>query len=260
MPKRPLFDRFPVPMIELVDVWLRHQEQTLALQDVRCRVQKGEFVFIVGQTGSGKSSLLRLLNRELRPTSGQVWVDGRNVAQMGPAEIPALRRKLGVVFQDFRLLPERTIEENVAFALRVIGVHGRELRQRTFEALDRVGIMAKGKMYPHQVSGGEAQRAALARAIVNRPSLLLADEPTGSLDPETSRGIMELLEQINKSGTTVLVATHDHAMVDAFRKRVVELHSGRVVRDEVEGGYGPNGAGLLMKLAPPPQAAILGRE
>ncbi len=225
-------------MVELVDVWLRHQEQNLALQDVRFRVQKGEFVFVVGQTGSGKSSLLRLLNGELKPTSGQVWIDGQDVAQMRPRDIPPLRRKLGVVFQDFRLLPDRTVEENIAFALRVVGIHGKELRQRTFEALECVGLMNKGKMYPHQISGGEQQRAAVARAIVNRPKLLIADEPTGNLDPETSRGIMELLGRINDAGTTVLVATHDQQIVDVMRRRVVELSAGRLVRDEVRGRYG----------------------
>lgn len=225
-------------MVEAVDVWLKHEEQTVALQDVRFRVKRGEFVFVVGHTGSGKSSLLRLLNRELKPTSGQVWVDGQDVAQMRPRDIPALRRKIGVVFQDFRLLPDRTIEENVAFTLRVIGVHGKELRSRTFDALERVGLMAKGKMRPGQVSGGEQQRAAVARAIVNHPALLIADEPTGNLDPETSRGIMRLLEQINESGTTVIIATHDQQVVDQMRRRVIELSRGQMVRDEARGRYG----------------------
>lgn len=224
-------------MVEFVDIWLRHREQNLALEDVRFRVDQGEFVFVVGHTGSGKSSLLRMVNRELRPTSGQVWVNGREITQIRPHEIPTLRRRIGVVFQDFRVLPERTLEENVAFALRVIGVHGKELRSRTFEALELVGLMSKGKMYPHQVSGGELQRAALARAIVNQPMLLLADEPTGNLDPETSRGIMELLERINQAGTTVIVATHDQQIVDTLRKRVVELDHGKVVRDEIRGRY-----------------------
>jgi len=232
------FDRIAPPMVEAVDVWLKHEEQTVALQDVRFRVDRGEFVFVVGHTGSGKSSLLRLLNHELKPTSGQVWVDGQDVAQMRPREIPALRRKIGVVFQDFRLLPDRTIEENVAFALRVIGVHGKELRARTFDALEQVGLMSKGKMRPGQVSGGEQQRAAVARAIVNRPALLIADEPTGNLDPDTSREIMRLLEQINETGTTVLVATHDQQVVDHMRRRVIELHRGQMVRDEESGRYG----------------------
>jgi cell division transport system ATP-binding protein len=232
-----LFDVFRTSMVELVGVSLRHREKNLALDDVSVRVDREEFVFIVGQTGSGKSSLLRLLNRELRPTAGQVWVDGKDVARLRSGEIPALRRKVGFVFQDFRLLPDRTLQENVAFALRVVGIHGREMRQRTFEILERVGLGAKGKSYPHQVSGGEQQRAAVARAIVNRPVLLLADEPTGNLDPDTSREIMGLLESINESGTTVLVATHDQQMVDRMRRRVVELRAGRVIRDEAQGRY-----------------------
>jgi cell division transport system ATP-binding protein len=232
-----LFDVFRTSMVELVGVSLRHREKNLALDDVSVRIDRDEFVFIVGQTGSGKSSLLGLLNRELRPTAGQVWVDGKDVARLCSGEIPALRRKVGFVFQDFRLLPDRTLQENVAFALRVVGIHGREMRQRTFEILERVGLGAKGKSYPHQVSGGEQQRAAVARAIVNRPVLLLADEPTGNLDPDTSREIMGLLESINEAGTTVLVATHDQQMVDRMRRRVVELRAGRVIRDEAQGRY-----------------------
>jgi len=223
--------------VELVDVWLRYREDHVALQNIRLRVESGEFLFLVGQTGSGKSSLLRLLNRELTPTSGQVWVAGQDVARLRRRHIPALRRRIGVVFQDFRLLPDRTLEENVAFALRVIGVHGKELASRTFQALDRVGLMSKGKMYPHQVSGGEQQRAAVARAIVNDPLILAADEPTGNLDPDTSWEIIQLLDQINESGTTVLIATHDQQIVDRLRRRVVELDRGRVVRDEAAGSY-----------------------
>ncbi len=242
------------PLIELIGVTVRHREQNLALDDVSVRVERGEYVFIVGQTGSGKSSLLRLLIHELRPTAGEVWVDGENVATLKPRHIPQLRRKIGFVFQDFRLLPERTLEENVAFALRVIGIHGKELRRRTFEALERVGLMSKGKMYPHQVSGGEQQRAAVARAIVNTPGLLLADEPTGNLDPMTSLEIMELLEQINRSGTTVLVATHDQQIVDAMCKRVVQLESGRIVRDEARGRYSVSR--LLTTTPPPPPTEV----
>jgi cell division transport system ATP-binding protein len=233
-------------LIEIVDVSVRYQDQHPALRDIRLRVTRGEFVFVIGHTGSGKSSLLRLLNREVPAASGQVWLDGQNVARLRPREIPGLRRKLGVVFQDFRLLPDRTIEENVAFALRVIGVHGKELRARTWDSLDRVGLAAKGKMYPHQVSGGEQQRAALARAIVNSPRLLLADEPTGNLDPDTSLGIMELLGQINASGTTVMLATHDQQIVDALGKRVVELHEGTLVRDEARGRYSSVGGVPLL--------------
>ncbi len=237
MAETSLFSARGAPMVEMVDVTVRHKEQNLALQEVRLRVARGEFAFVVGPTGSGKSSLLRLLNRELTATSGQVWVDGQDVVRMRPRDVPALRRKIGVVFQDFRLLPDRTLEENIAFALRVIGVHGRELRTRTWEVMQRVGIMSKGKMYPHQVSGGEQQRAAIARAVVNAPMLLLADEPTGNLDPDTSWEIMELLERINEAGTTILVATHDHTIVDSMRRRVVELRAGKIVRDEARGRY-----------------------
>jgi cell division transport system ATP-binding protein len=257
----------PGPMVEYRNVYLRHREQNLALADVSFRVEKGEFVFIIGHTGSGKSSLLRLLNRELKPTFGQVWVDGKDVARLPARETPALRRRIGVVFQDFRLLPDRTLEENVAFALRVIGIHGRELRKRTFEALDRVNLMSKGKMYPHQVSGGEQQRAGLARAIVNTPMLLIADEPTGNLDPDTSLEIMDLLEQINRSGTTVLVSTHDKHIVDNMLKRVVELERGQLIRDEARARYtvtAPFAAGhpgLPAGIpAPCPVGALLTRE
>jgi len=226
-------------MVELQYVTLRHREDNLALREVSLSVERREFVFVVGPTGSGKSSLLRLVNRELQPTAGEVWVDGEDVARIPPERVPLLRRKIGVVFQDFRLLPDRTVEENVAFALRVIGVHGREVLQRTHEALEQVGIADKARMRPGQISGGEQQRAAVARAIVNRPQLLLADEPTGNLDPDTSMGIMELLEQINRAGTTILCATHDHATVDAMCKRVVALRDGQVVRDQEYGRYGP---------------------
>jgi cell division transport system ATP-binding protein len=224
-------------LVELAGVTLRHREGNLALVDVSLQVRHGEFVFLVGPTGSGKSSLLRLLNRELRPTTGSVRVEGRELASLPNREVPALRRRQGFVFQDFRLLPDRTLEENVAFALRVIGVHGREVRERSLEALRWVGLAGKGGMYPHQVSGGEQQRAAVARAVVNAPTLLLADEPTGNLDPETSREIVDLLDRVNHTGATVLVATHDNQIVDRMRRRVVELHAGRIIRDETRGRY-----------------------
>jgi cell division transport system ATP-binding protein len=235
-------------MVELMYASLRHREQNMALKDVCFRVERKEFVFIVGPTGSGKSTLLRLMNGEVKPTAGEVWVDGEDVARMHGGRIPKLRRKIGVVFQDFRLLPDRTLDENVAFALRVIGMGGKEVKDRTWAALEGVGLASKGKMYPNQVSGGEQQRAAVARAIVNQPMLLLADEPTGNLDPETSLGIMELLEQINKSGTTVLVATHDHHNVDVMCKRVVGLKDGEVVRDEAYGRYVPEKPAYLSSL------------
>jgi cell division transport system ATP-binding protein len=227
----------PQQAVKLHHLCLSYQEDTLALENIDLCVGHEEFLFIVGQTGSGKSSLLRLLNREQTATFGEVWVLGEEVSQIERRDIPALRRKLGVVFQDFRLLPDRTLEENVAFALRVIGVHGRELRSRTFAALDLVGLMSKGKMFPHQVSGGEQQRAAIARAIVNKPAIVIADEPTGNLDPDTSCEIIQLLDRINQAGTTVIVATHDQHIVDRMRKRVVELDRGRLVRDEAAGSY-----------------------
>ncbi|MBI3910739.1 MAG: cell division ATP-binding protein FtsE [Armatimonadetes bacterium] len=224
-------------MLDLVNVWLRYGNGVLALQGVDLRLEAGEFVFLVGQTGSGKSSLLCLINREVRPTSGEVWVDGQDVARLRAGHVPALRRKVGVVYQDFRLLPDRTIWENVAFALRVIGVGGRELSRRTEMALDVVGLADRARALPHQLSGGEQQRATIARAIVNHPPILLADEPTGNLDPDTSWEIIQLLNKINILGTTVLVASHDQMIVDRLQKRVVELDHGTVVRDEAGGRY-----------------------
>jgi cell division transport system ATP-binding protein len=224
-------------MIQFRGAGLRYSARLAALHGLELQIQRGEFVFVVGQTGSGKSSLLKLVNREVRATEGEVWVGGRDVGRLRAGQIPGLRRTLGVVFQDFRLLPERTIAENVSFALRVIGVWGKQVRRRTEMALDVVGLEAKSDAYPHEVSGGEQQRAAIARAIVNGPEILLADEPTGNLDPETSWGIIQLLDKIHRMGTTVLVASHDHYIVDRLKKRVVELGQGRLLRDELEGGY-----------------------
>lgn len=231
-------------MLDLVDVWLRFDPEVLALQGVTLSLEAGEFAFLVGQTGSGKSSLLRLINRELVPTSGQVWVDGEEVTRLRPRHIPALRRKIGVVYQDYRLLPDRTVWENVAFALRVIGVGGRALVRRTELALDVVGLSHRARNLPHQLSGGEQQRVAIARAIVNQPPILLADEPTGNLDPETSWEIMQLLDKVNALGTTVLCASHDQLVVDRCQKRVIELCRGRVIRDEPGGSYGAPPAAL----------------
>jgi cell division transport system ATP-binding protein len=227
----------PAAMIEFRDVWLRYGPRVTALQGLNLSICSGEFVFVVGQTGSGKSSILKLVSREVRPSEGEVWVDGRDVTRLRPGRVPALRRTLGVVFQDFRLLPERTLWENVAFALRVLGITGPQVRRRTEMALDMVGLEAKARCFPHEVSGGEQQRAAIARAIVNGPQVLLADEPTGNLDPDTSWGIIQLLDKIQRSGTTVLVASHDHYIVDRLKKRVVEIDQGQVVRDELEGSY-----------------------
>jgi cell division transport system ATP-binding protein len=211
---------------------------TPALEQVTVDVDKGEFVYLVGQSGSGKSTALRLVLRELRPTSGRVYVAGKEINRMAGWKVPRLRRQIGTVFQDFRLLPNKNVAENVAFALQVIGRSRREINRVVPETLELVGLKDKAGRMPDELSGGEQQRVAIARAFVNRPMILIADEPTGNLDPSTSQGIMRLLEDINGTGTTVVMATHDHGLVDQFRKRVVELENGRVVRDEAAGSYG----------------------
>jgi cell division transport system ATP-binding protein len=231
-------------MIQTINVSLSYNNGVQALRNVSVRIEKGEFVFVVGSTGSGKSSFMKLINREEVPTSGRVLVAGKDVGRMRPRQVPGLRRSVGVVFQDFRLLPQRTVWENVAFALHVIGAPGREIRRRTSAALELVNLAPKADAYPHEISGGEQQRASIARAIVNNPPVLLADEPTGNLDPDTSWDIMRVLEKINLKGTTVLVASHDKAVVDRLQKRVVEFEQGKVVRDEQEGRYGAEEAPL----------------
>ena len=226
-------------MIILTDVTKTYPGQkSPALRDVSATIQDGEFVFLVGPSGSGKSTFLRLVLREARATAGQVVVDGRDVGRMGRWRIPKLRRGIGTVFQDFRLLPGKTVHENVAFALQVIGRPGREIRRAVPETLELVGLADKADRLPEELSGGEQQRAALARAVVNRPRILLADEPTGNLDPTTSVGIMKLLDQINRDGTTVLMATHDATIVDQMRRRVIELSNGELIRDQAQGVYG----------------------
>ncbi len=208
-----------------------------ALDDVSIEVERGEFVFIVGTSGSGKSTLLRLALKEDNATSGTVLVAGRELSQLPDRKVPELRREIGTVFQDFRLLPNKTVYQNVAFALQVIGKPRSIIRQTVPETLHMVGLEGKEKRLPHQLSGGEQQRVAIARAVVNKPSILLADEPTGNLDPATSLAIVDLLDRINRSGTTIVMATHDRGIVDEFRKRVVELENGRVMRDQVRGNY-----------------------
>jgi cell division transport system ATP-binding protein len=225
-------------MIQTINVSLSYNNGVQALRHVSVRIGKGEFVFVIGATGSGKSSFIKLINREEVPTTGQVLVMGRDVVRLRPRQVPGLRRSVGVVFQDFRLLPQRTVWENVAFALHVIGAPGRDIRRRTSAALELVNLSAKADAYPHEISGGEQQRASIARAIVNNPPILLADEPTGNLDPETSWEIIRLLEKINLKGTTVLVASHDKTIVDRLQKRVIVFDHGKVVRDEREGRYG----------------------
>ena len=209
-----------------------------ALDDVTVDVDKGEFVFLVGSSGSGKSTFLRLLLKEEAPTSGSVHVAGKDLSRLSHWKVPTLRRTIGCVFQDFRLLPNKTVFQNVAFALEVIGRHRHQIEKVVPEVLDLVGLEGKGDRLPDELSGGEQQRVAIARAFVNKPMIVIADEPTGNLDPATSVGIMKLLDRINRTGTTVVMATHDAAIVDSMRRRVVELDAGRVVRDQARGVYG----------------------
>ena len=209
-----------------------------ALDDCNVEIEQGEFVFLVGPSGSGKSTFIRLLLRELLPTRGQIIVAGQDLIKMKNWKVPFLRRNIGCVFQDFKLLPNKTTYENIAFALEVIGRSKHVVRTQVPEVLRLVGLEDKLDSYPDELSGGEQQRVSIARAFVNRPPLLLADEPTGNLDPATSLGIMSLLNRINKTGTTVLVATHDREMVDSMRKRVIALENGKVVRDQDRGVYG----------------------
>jgi len=209
-----------------------------ALDQVTVDIEKGEFVFLVGSSGSGKSTFLRLVLREYRATSGRVYVAGKEVSRLASWKVPRLRRQIGTVFQDFRLLPNKTVSENVAFAMQVIGKSRSEITSVVPETLELVGLEGKGDRMPDELSGGEQQRVAIARAFVNRPMILIADEPTGNLDPTTSVGIMKLLDRINRTGTTVVMATHDAGIVDQMRKRVIELDDGRVVRDQAQGIYG----------------------
>lgn len=209
-----------------------------ALNDITVDIEKGEFVFLVGASGSGKSTFLRLVLREARPDRGRVYVAGKEINRMASWKIPGLRRKIGTVFQDFRLLPNKTVSENVAFALQVIGKPKSHVDAVVPETLELVGLEGKGDRMPDELSGGEQQRVAIARAFVNRPQILIADEPTGNLDPNTSVGIMKLLDRINRTGTTVIMATHDAGIVDQMRKRVIELSDGNLVRDQSRGVYG----------------------
>jgi cell division transport system ATP-binding protein len=209
-----------------------------ALNQVNLEVTKGEFVFLVGASGSGKSTFLRLVLKEEKATKGIVRVSGKDVAKLSSWKVPHLRRTIGVVFQDFRLLPNKTVFENVAFALQVIGKPRHAISHTVPEVLDLVGLEGKEHRFPHELSGGEQQRVAIARAFVNRPAILLADEPTGNLDPTTSGGIMRLLDRINTTGTTIVMATHDVELVDSMRKRVIELQDGKKIRDQDRGVYG----------------------
>ncbi|MFZ5596384.1 MAG: cell division ATP-binding protein FtsE [Bacillota bacterium] len=224
-------------MINLYNVTKIYPNGIKGLDDVSLTIRKGEFVFLVGPSGAGKTTLIKLIFREELPSRGQVLFSGKNTARLKGREIPYMRRKIGMVFQDFRLLPQKTVFENVSFAMEVTGASTKNIVSRVPEVLELVGLGDKSGVLPSELSGGEQQRVCIARAIVNNPVLLIADEPTGNLDPETSRGLMSLFNQINKSGTTVIMATHARDIVDAMKKRVVAMCDGRVARDEEEGAY-----------------------
>ena len=225
-------------VIEFHGVWKTYPDGTVALQSVNVLIERNEFVFIVGPSGAGKSTFMKLIYREEVPTKGQISVNGFNLGKLKPRKIPYLRRNIGVIFQDFRLLPKLTAYENVAFAMEVVETPRRLIKKRTLEALELVGLKNKANSLPSQLSGGEQQRVAIARAIVNNPAVIVADEPTGNLDPETSWEIMKLLEEINYRGTTIVMATHNSAIVNAMRKRVIAIEKGIIVRDEPKGEYG----------------------
>jgi len=214
-----------------------YDQNVPGMADATFHIEKGEFVFLVGPSGSGKSTLIKLVLKQLEPTEGRILVAGRNLQTLRRSKVPLLRRNIGCVFQDFKLLPSKTVYENVAYALEVVGEHRRSIRRKVPEILNLVGLSDKTNSLPHEISGGEQQRVSVARAFVNHPPLLLADEPTGNIDPETSIGIMQLLLRINRTGTTVVIATHDREMVDRMRRRVIALDAGRLVRDERRGVY-----------------------
>ncbi|MFD0590689.1 cell division ATP-binding protein FtsE [Paenibacillus sp. GCM10027627] len=225
-------------MIEMHDIWKTYADGTHALRGVSVRIDRNEFVYIVGPSGAGKSTFMKLIYREEVPTKGQLSVNGFNIGKLKPRKIPYVRRNIGVVFQDFRLLPKLTVYENVAFAMEAIEAPKRIIRKRTMEVLELVGLKHKHSSLPSQLSGGEQQRVSIARAIVNNPSVIVADEPTGNLDPETSMGIMNLLEEINFRGSTIVMATHNKDIVNNMRKRVIAIENGLIVRDEARGEYG----------------------
>ncbi|MCL6448466.1 MAG: cell division ATP-binding protein FtsE [Armatimonadetes bacterium] len=224
-------------MLRLYNVSKVYQNNVTALDNINLHVRKGDFLFLVGPSGAGKTTLARLIFREELPTRGQIIFNGKNVVRMRPGEVPFHRRKIGMVFQDFRLLPLKNVYENVSFALEVTGAPSKEIKRRVPEVLKLVGLEGKAKMFPHQLSGGEQQRVCVARALVNNPLLLIADEPTGNLDPDTSWDLMKLFQRINEQGTTIIMATHAWDIVDAMKRRVVALSRGRIVRDEEGGAY-----------------------
>jgi len=225
-------------VIEMQDIWKTYADGTTALQEINVVIDRNEFVYIVGTSGAGKSTFMKLIYREEVPTKGQLSVNGFNIGKLKQRKIPYVRRNIGVIFQDYKLLPKLSAFENVAFAMEVIETPRRQIRRRTMEVLELVGLKHKASSLPAQLSGGEQQRIAIARAIVNNPAVIVADEPTGNLDPETSWGIMNLLEEINFRGTTIVMATHNKEIVNTLRKRVIAIEGGRIVRDEAKGEYG----------------------
>ena len=225
-------------MLRMENVSKVYPGGSVALQDVDIHIKPGEFVFVVGPSGAGKSTFIKMLFREVLPTTGSIFVNGVDILSLTPKEIPYMRRQLGIIFQDYRLLPDRTVYENVAFAMQVIETPHRKIKRRVLNVLDLVGLRHRANAYPNELSGGEQQRIAIARAIVNDPILVIADEPTGNLDPETSWDIMDIFKEINASGTTIVMATHDKEIVDAMGKRVVAIEHGSIVRDEASGVYG----------------------
>ena len=225
-------------MIQMREVSKTYDTGVVALNHVNVDIKKGEFVFVVGPSGAGKSTFIKMLFREELPTKGKLLVNGHDVVHMERSEVPYLRRELGVIFQDYRLLPDKTVFENVAFALQVIEAPRRTMQRSVNSVLDVVGLRDKYRSFPSQLSGGEQQRVAIARAIVNNPSIVIADEPTGNLDPETSWDIMDIFRRINKAGTTIVMATHDRNIVDTMKRRVIAIEDGRIVRDQQRGGYG----------------------
>ncbi|BBN98252.1 cell division ATP-binding protein FtsE [Sporolactobacillus terrae] len=224
--------------IVMQNVWKAYPNGVMALNGIDLSVKQGEFVYIVGPSGAGKSTFIKMIFRELKPTRGKIFVNSKNIANLRERQVPYLRRKIGIVFQDFRLLPKLTVYENVAFALEVIEEHPRQIKKRVMDVLDLVGLKHKLRSFPNQLSGGEQQRVSIARSIVNRPPVLIADEPTGNLDPETSWQIMDVFKRINDQGTTIIMATHNRDIVNKVRHRVLALEGGMIVRDQQEGDYG----------------------
>lgn len=225
-------------MIEMQDVYKTYDNGVVALNGISVKINQGEFVYVVGPSGAGKTTLIKLMYRQERATKGQIVVNNMNVTSISDQKVPFLRRQLGVVYQDFKLLPKLTVYENIAFALEVTEAEPKVIRQRVIDVLKKVGLTKKAKHLPQELSGGEQQRVAIARAIVNKPAVIIADEPTGNLDPETSWGIMDLLEQINRDGTTIVMATHNKDIVNTMRRRVIAVDHGKIVRDEYGGDYG----------------------